>query len=243
MKVLVIPNGPTPQDESRRRQMTDSLIQQYGIKNVAVMAAWELSQQKRYRASIPIFERAVADDANDSDNILNLAAAEAHIGAYTGAEELLRRPQAAPDHLTSYGQEVRYKIETYVLLGHREFDLAIPRLYKQALGGDLYNTYEYLFAVAETGDVDRFRAARAEVAERNPSSVNGAPYHIDLLEAHALRLSGRHEEASAILQKWRDDPKAQLFVPKFWPGVPNGQDVIDTWNSIHHELTAKSSAE
>lgn len=120
MKVLVIPNGATLQDETRRRQMTDSLIQQYGIKNVAVMAAWELLQQKRYRAAIPIFERAVADDANDSDNILNLASTEAHIGLYEAAEELLRRPPVAPDQLSDYGKRVRNSIENNILLGRRQ---------------------------------------------------------------------------------------------------------------------------
>lgn len=237
MKVLVIPNGATAQDEARRRQMTDSLIQQYGIKNVAVMAAWELMNQKRYRAAIPIFERAVADDESDSDNILNLASTEAHIGLYQPAEELLRRPQAAPDRLTDYGQHVRYGIETNILLGRRQLDLAIPRLQEEAIEGGLYSNFEYLFAVAETGDMDRFRAAKAELQKRDPFLLKAAPYHVDLLEAHAWRLSGRNEEASALLAKWRDDPDAKLFIPKFWPGVPNGQDVIDTWNSIHQELT------
>ena len=241
MKVLVIPNGATPQDEARRREMTDSLIQQYGLKNVAVMAAWELSNQKRYRAAIPIFERAVADDETDADNILNLASAEAHIGLYQAAEELLRRRQDAPNQLTDYGQQVRYSIETHILLGRRQLDLAIPRLQVESLNGDLYSNFEYLFAVAETGDVNRFRAAKAEVQQRDPFLVKAAPYHVDLLEAHALRLSGQEKEASALLSNWRDNPDAQLFIPKFWPGIPNGQDVIDTWNSVQPELRASSN--
>ena len=57
-------------------------------------------------------------------------------------------------------------------------------------------------------------------------------YHLDALRAFMLVKRNRGPEARVLVGKWKNSADAKRYIPMFWARFPEGENIIDNWNSL-----------
>jgi tetratricopeptide (TPR) repeat protein len=191
----------------------------------------------QYKTAQTLLLKAVEVDPENTSTKINLALAYDWADQFDDADRVIQDVLAHQvKDLTDYGWYCLLKARGEINASRKNYVAAVADLQKAIelapFAEDTRVRLRYLFALAKLGDAQQFERGLALCEKHSIPEFANQRHKVDALRAYVLSRNGADAEAKATVEKWRNNANGRKWVVEYWSAVPNGADIVETWNRL-----------
>jgi tetratricopeptide (TPR) repeat protein len=229
---MILDDAPREEIE-RQSELLKQLIASEPPSFIHVLGNDLFFEKKRYRAAIECFKQHLKSHPDDVSIRLNLGMAYNRVKMFAEANSAADYALADERALSEHGQYLAYNVKAMAALGRQEFSKAIAFGEKAFEIGDCHCDFSLvMLAAAETGDLAKVTEVSHKFQETLPEEFATRKLQLSAVEAFALVKAGKRDQATELIQNWKDTDRIEGRLKAYWKIYPGGSDVWTNWTEL-----------
>lgn len=234
VRIAVIPDSASPEQEAERKDLLKKLFEIVTGDRLRRVGYDYFFLHGSNAAARAAFAKYLESDPSNFSVRLNLAVADALLGKADEAErEAALAQKDAKGQISESGLALLDQVYAWTSLSKKNYAEAATRFAALVKRGDpnqdASNLLRYLYVVAKLNDRARFDEGMRTL---RTAAVQHAGLAVQAVVLEAFMLDQEGKRAEAVKKSREIDPILPDPVVTFWQTLPDGAEVISTWNTL-----------
>jgi len=232
-RIDMIPDDASPEDLKRQAELLAQLVATQRVSYLLVLGNDHFLNKKHNRPAIECLKRYLEITPDDGTMRLNMAHAYSQLRMFAEAEAAADYVLEHQLRLSTHGQALAFDMKAMGALSRGDHSKAISFAEKAFdLEQCKCDISLVLLAAAESGDLEKFNQTWFQFQQTLPREFEKVQFQLTAVKALALVKNNQRDSARELVQKWKDQDRAEGRLKAYWKIYSCGSDVWTNWNEL-----------